>query len=234
MNPGGRPGLNGDDDMNGGGAMGKVRFDISISLDGYSAGPDQRLDQPLGDGGEQLHEWVLGLAAWREPHGLEGGETTASSELLTESLAAIGAYVMGRNMFGGGEGAWDESWEGWWGDDPPFHVPVFVVTHHPRAPLAKEGGTTFTFVTEGVEAAIEQARAAAGEKDVLIAGGANVIQQALAAGLVDEFQVNVAPVLLGGGVRLFEGIGPQQVGALEQARVVGGTGVAHLAYRVAR
>jgi dihydrofolate reductase len=214
--------------------MAKVRFDISISLDGYSAGPDQRLDAPLGDGGEELHEWVFGLAAWREPHGLEGGETTASSELLTESLAAIGAYVMGRNMFGGGEGEWDESWEGWWGDDPPFHVPVFVVTHHSRAPLVKEGGTTFTFVTEGVEAAVERAREAAGGKDVLIAGGANVIQQALAAGLVDEFQVNVAPVLLGGGVRLFDGLGAEQVGALEQARVVGGTGVAHLAYRVGR
>jgi dihydrofolate reductase len=214
--------------------MSNVRFDVSISLDGYLAGPNPRPDEPLGDGGEQLHEWAFKLAAWREPHGLEGGETTASSELVTESVAATGAYVMGRNMFGGGEGPWDEAWEGWWGEDPPFHVPVFVVTHHPRAPLVKEGGTTFTFVTEGVAAAVEQAREAAGDRDVLIAGGASVIQQALAGGLVDEFQVSVVPVLLGGGVRLLDGLAPAQVGALEDMRVVAAPGVAHLAYRVAR
>jgi dihydrofolate reductase len=211
----------------------KVRFDVTMSLDGYLAGPNPRLDAPLGDGGEQLHDWALKLAAWRESHGLEGGETTASSQLVAESLAATGAYVMGRNMFGGGEGPWreDEPWEGWWGDDPPYHAPVYVVTHHPREPVVKEGGTTFTFVTEGVEAAIEQARAAAGGRDVLVAGGASVIQQSLAAGLIDEFQVAIAPLLLGGGVRLLDGLDPAR---LEDQRVVAAPGVVHLAYRMTR
>jgi dihydrofolate reductase len=214
-------------------AMGKVRFDVTMSLDGYLAGPNPRPEEPLGDGGMQLHEWAIKLAAWREPHGLEGGETTASSELLAESQATTGAYVMGRNMFGGGEGAWseEEPWEGWWGDDPPFHVPVYVVTHHPRQPLVKEGGTTFTFVTEGVTAAVEQARAAAGDRDVLVSGGASVIQQALAAGLIDEFQVSIAPLLLGGGVRLLDGLDPAR---LEDTRVVTAPGIVHLAYRVTR
>src|SRR5919106_1282578 len=167
--------------------MAKVRFDLSISLDGYLAGPDPTLDDPLGVGGAQLHEWVLDLKAWREPHGREGGETRSpDTELFEEALANIGAYVMGRNMFGGGEGPWDESWKGWWGENPPFHVPVFVLTHHAREPLTMEGGTTFTFVTEGPEGALEQAREAAGEGDVVVAGGANVAQHYLQAGTVDE------------------------------------------------
>jgi dihydrofolate reductase len=214
--------------------MPRVKFDISMSLDGYIAGPNPREEAPLGDGGMELHEWALKLAAWREPHGLEGGETNESSEVIAESLRNTGAVVMGRNMFGGGEGPWGEDpWEGWWGDDPPFHVPVFVLTHHPREPLAKDGGTTFHFVTEGIVAAVELARAAAGEKDVSVAGGANVIQQSFRAGLVDELQVNVAPLLLGAGVRLFDGLGPDQP-KLEFVRGIATPDVAHLSYRVAR
>jgi dihydrofolate reductase len=207
-----------------------VTFDISMSLDGFVAGPNQTLEEPLGEGGEELHEWVVRLAAWREQHGHEGGETGSESDLLEEATEKIGAYVMGRRMFSSGSGPWesDPKADGWWGDDPPFHAPVFVVTHHPREPVEKQGGTTYTFVTDGVEAAIERARAAAGAKDTSIAGGASAIQQALAAGLVDEFQVNVAPLLLGGGVRLFGESRP----AIELTRVVDTPMVTHLRYRV--
>jgi dihydrofolate reductase len=211
--------------------MGKVTVDISISLDGFVAGPNPSLENPLGEGGEQLHEWVVALEAWRKAHGLEGGETTASSELVEESLASTGAYLMGRKMFSGGEGPWedDPNSGGWWGEDLPFVGPVFVLTHHPRAPLTSKG-KTMTFVTEGLDAALAQAREAAGEKNVAVAGGADVIQQVLAAGELDELQVNVAPVLLGGGTRLFDG-GAQ---AVELVRVVEAPGVTHLKYRVAR
>jgi dihydrofolate reductase len=210
-----------------------VRFDISVSLDGYVAGPDTTLDQPLGEGGERLHEWAYGLESWREMHGKEGGERNADADLLQEHFDATGAYVMGRRMFSGEGGPWgDEPFEGWWGDEPPFHAPVFVVTHHEREPLVKDGGTTFTFVTAGVGAAVEQARAAAGEKDVAIAGGADVGRQAIAAGLVDELQLHVVPVLLGGGVRLFGG--PSGDPDLEPVRVVASPTVTHLRYRVAR
>ena len=211
--------------------MGKVRFNISMSLDGYIAGPDQSVEDPLGIGGEQLHEWALPLEAWRRSHGMEGGEVNASTPVLEEALATAGAIVMGRNMFGGGPGPWDDDpWEGWWGDEPPFHMPVFVVTHHERAPLVKEG-TTFTFVTEGVEAAVEQAKAAAGEKDVGISGGAQVAQQCLAAGLIDEMLISVVPLFLGGGERLFDNLGApaprlKQLGAIEAP------GVTHLRYSV--
>ena len=151
--------------------MSRLRFTISMSLDGYVAGPNPSVANPLGEGGELLHEWALALAAWREPHGLQGGEVNASSDVMERSLENIGAVVMGRNMFGG-EGDWgDEPWDGWWGDDPPFHVPVFVLTHSPREKLIKEGGTSFTFVTDGIESALEQARAAAGGKDVGLSGG---------------------------------------------------------------
>jgi dihydrofolate reductase len=205
-----------------------------MSLDGYVAGPNPSEELPLGEGGEQLHEWVVGLAAWRKPHGLDGGEVTASTGVLEESLDNIGATVMGRNMFGGGPGPWGEApWEGWWGDDPPFHTPVFVLTHHEREPLEKQGGTTFTFVTGGIESALEQARDAAGDKDVSLAGGASVIQQYLAAGHVDELQLNVGPVLLGGGARLFDNMGGADV-KLEPVRVLEAPGVAHLKYRVLR
>jgi dihydrofolate reductase len=211
-----------------------LRFEISMSLDGFVAGPNPRQEEPLGDGGEQLHEWVFKLAAWRQPHGREGGEVNASTEVIEESLAATGAVIMGRNMFGGGPGPWgEEPWEGWWGDEPPFRCPVFVLTHHEREPLQKQGGTTFTFVTDGIESALEQARAASGGKDVALGGGADVAQQYLAAGLIDEMNLNLAPVMLGSGTRLFdnlEGVGV----APELVRVIDAPGVTHLKYRFVR
>jgi dihydrofolate reductase len=212
--------------------MGKLRLDITMSLDGFVAGPNPTLEEPLGAGGERLHEWIVGLAAWRETHGKSGGVVNADSEVVEESIAATGAVIMGRNMFGGGEGPWGEDpWQGWWGDDPPFHVPVFVLTHHAREPLALQGGTTFTFVTEGIEPALEQAKVAAGDKDVLLAGGANVAQQYLGAGLLDEMQIHLAPILLGGGVRLLDNLDPGKVG-FELTRVIESPAVTHLRYRV--
>ena len=214
--------------------MGKVRCDISVSLDGFVAGPNQSLEQPLGEGGERLHEWAVASESWRERHGQEGGAANRDSEVIQESIDSTGAVVMGRNMFGGGEGAWgDDPWEGWWGDDPPFHVPVFVLTHHARQPLTKQGGTTFTFVTDGVEAAAEQARAAAGGKDVLVAGGGSAVQQQLAAGLLDELQMHLVPVLLGGGVRLLDNVGDGRP-ELECTRVIESPAVTHLRYRVVK
>jgi dihydrofolate reductase len=214
--------------------MSKLRFEITMSLDGFVAGRDQSEKNPLGIGGEQLHEWVVLLAAWREPHGLEGGEVNASTPVVEESLANIGATVMGRNMFGGGPGPWGENpWTGWWGENPPFHRPVFVLTHHPRRPLELEGGTTFTFVTDGIQSALEQARRAAGGNDVALAGGADVAQQYLAAGLIDEIEIHVVPVLLGDGARLFDNLGGATV-ELEQVRAVEAPGVTHLKYRVVK
>jgi dihydrofolate reductase len=209
----------------------KLRFEISTSVDGYVAGPNQGEEHPLGEGGEQLHEWVVKLEAWRKSHGREGGEVNASSEVVEESTQNIGAVVMGRNMFGGGPGPWgDDPWTGWWGDDPPFHVPVFVLTHHEREPLVMEGGTMFHFVSDGIESALTQAREAAGGEDVKLAGGASAAQQYLAAGLVDEMQLNVAPVLLGAGERLFENVGGEL--RLEQTQVVHTPEVTHIRYRV--
>jgi dihydrofolate reductase len=212
--------------------MSRVRIHISVSADGYVAGPNQSEENPLGEGGERLHDWLVALRAWREPHGLEGGEVNASSAVVEELQANLGAEIMGRGKFGGGPGPWgDDPWPGWWGEDPPFHMPVFVLTHHQREPLTLSD-TTFTFVTDGIEAALEQARAAAGDKDVLIGGGADIINQYLAAGHVDELELHVVPLLLGGGARLFEGIGPDL--ELEQIRVVEAPGVAHLKYRVVK
>jgi len=212
--------------------MSRLRFQISVSLDGFVAGPNPSEENPLGEGGEGLHEWVVKLAAWRGPHGREGGETNASSAIMEDALASVGATIMGRNMFGGGPGPWGaEPWGGWWGDEPPFHHPVFVLTHHEREPLVKEGGTSFTFVTDGIESALAQAKEAAGDKDVGLGGGAGVAQQYLAAGLVDEMLLNVVPVLLGGGTPLFAGLGAG-IG-FEQVRVVEAPGVAHLFYRPA-
>jgi dihydrofolate reductase len=210
----------------------RLRLDISMSLDGFIAGPNRTVEQPLGDGGMQLHEWVFGLASWRESHGVgEGGATGPDDDLVREQLAQPGAVLMGRRMFSGGEGAWEDDPmnEGWWGDTPPFRMPVFVLTHHERETLAMQGGTSFTFVTDGVESAFAQARAAAGGKDVAVAGGASVVQQCLRAGLLDELQVHVAPVLLGDGVRLFGG-GEQA--SLEVMRVVDSPAVTHVKYRV--
>ena len=213
--------------------MGKLAVDISMSLDGFVAGPSPTLEQPLGEGGEGLHEWALVLESWRRPHGLTGGETNASTEVIEASLEATGAVVMGRRMFSGGEGPWedDPNADGWWGDNPPFHVPVFVLTHHAPETVTKDGGTTFAFVTEGIEAALEEARAAAGEKDVHVAGGAAAVQQYLAAGLVDELQINLAPVLMGSGTRLFDAQGAAQP-ALEIIGVVEAPAVTHLKYSV--
>jgi dihydrofolate reductase len=211
--------------------VGKFRFQISMSLDGFVAGPNQSEENPLGLGGEDLHEWVVKLEAWRRQHGLEGGEVNASSAVIEEVQTNVGATVMGRNMFGGGPGPWDKDdpWNGWWGDNPPFHTPVFVLTHHPREPLEMKGGTTFHFVTDGIESALEQARQAAGANDVMIGGGASVVQQYLAAGFVDEFELHVVPILLGDGERLLEKVGDLK---LEQVRAVDAPGVTHIRYRV--
>jgi len=211
--------------------MTTFRFQIAVSLDGYVAGLDQSEENPLGVGGESLHEWVIPLEAWRKPHGLEGGEVNASTPVMEEAQANMGATIMGRNMFGGGPGPWagDPPWNGWWGDDPPFHTPVFVLTHHPREPLTMEGGTSFTFVTGRIDSALEQARRAAGSMDVLLGGGASVIQQYLAAGLIDEFELHVVPVLLGDGERLLENVGNLK---LEQVRAIEAPGVTHIRYRV--
>jgi dihydrofolate reductase len=210
--------------------MTKLTLDISTSLDGYVAGPDPNPEQPLGAGGEKLHEWALRLRTWRESHGYEGGEDNQDGEILAEVSASLGASIMGRGMFGGGTGRWDESWRGWWGDEPPFDWPVFVLTHHPRERIDFPNGASFTFVTDGIESALEQAQAVAGDKDVGISGGAEVAQQYLAAGLLDEIQVHVAPVLLGSGTRLFDGT----EGDLEPLRVAHSPAVTHLKYRVVR
>jgi dihydrofolate reductase len=202
-----------------------------MSLDGFVAGPGQSVDNPLGIGGMRLHEWVFPLAVWRSMVGLEGGEANESSAVVEESVANIGATVMGRNMFGGHPGAWDRKnpWNGWWGSDPPFHHPVFVLTHHPREPLELEGGTTFTFVTDGIAAALDQARRAAGGKDVALAGGANAAQQYLVSGRVDEMEINLVPTLLGSGERLFDSVGGDLRG-LELIRTVATPRVTHLKF----
>jgi len=209
----------------------KLRFRISMSLDGFVAGPSQSVDNPLGIGGMHLHQWVFPLTVWRAMHGLQGGEVNESTRVVAESLANVGATVMGRNMFGGHPGSWDakKPWNGWWGVNPPFHHPVFVLTHHARAPLELEGGTTFTFVTDGIEAALEQARRAAGGKDVSLAGGANAARQFLVAGILDEMEINLVPTLLGGGERLFDGVGDDLHG-LELVRTVAAPKVTHLKF----
>lgn len=211
--------------------MSNLRFRISMSLDGFIAGPNQSVDNPLGIGGMRLHQWVFPLAVWRAMHGLQGGEVNESTRVVEQSLTNIGASVMGRNMFGGHPGPWDakKPWNGWWGVNPPFHHPVFVLTHYAREPLELEGGTTFTFVTDGIEAALEQARRAAGGKDVSLAGGASAAQQYLAAGLVDEMEINVVPTLLGSGERLFDGVGDDLHG-LELVRTVSAAKVTHLKF----
>ncbi len=210
--------------------MSKLRLRISLSLDGYVAGPHQSVDEPLGQGGEELHQWIFPLAAWRKPHGLEGGKTDESTPVVEEELSNIGATIMGRNMFGGHPGPWNpaEPWNGWWGTKPPFHHPVFVLTHHTRAPLTLEGGTVFTFVTEGIEQAYDLARRAAKGKDVALAGGANIAQQYLNAGLVDEMQLHIAPILLGSGERLFDGV--QDLHGLTLVKTVGAPNVTHLKF----
>ncbi|MFN8113647.1 MAG: dihydrofolate reductase family protein [Solirubrobacterales bacterium] len=209
--------------------MSRLRCHISISLDGYVAGPNQSEENPLGEGGEGLHEWVTSLAAWRETHELEGGAENENTRIVEEARENIGAAVMGRNMFGPPAGGpWDDEWKGWWGDDPPYHYDVYVITHHPRDPLVMEGGTTFHFVTEGIESALEQAKASAGGKDVMAWGGGQTISEYLAAGLVDELELHVVPIVLGGGASLWSELeGPTQ---FELVRVVEAAGVTHLKY----
>ncbi len=213
--------------------MTKLVLDLTTSLDGFVAGPNITLEKPLGEGGEHLHEWLFAAASWRDSHGGGEGAAGQDSDVYAETTDSTGAVVMGRRMFSGGEGHWedDPNGRGWWGDDPPFHKPVFVLTHHAREPLAMDGGTTFTFVTDGPDSALEQARAAAGGKDVLLAGGAEVASAFLKAGLLDVVQIHVAPLLLGGGVRLFDGVGPEDAG-FELDRVISSPTVTHLRYRV--
>src|SRR6476659_3791948 len=215
--------------------MARLICDISISLDGFVAGPNPSLEEPLGRGGELLHEWAFAASSWRESHGLDGGEQNADSDVIEESINATGAVVMGRKMFSGGEGPWenDPRADGWWGDDPPFHVPVFVLTHHARETKVMQGDTSFIVVTDGIEAAIEQARAAAGDKDVHLAGGASVVQQYLKAGFLDELQVHLAPVLLGDGVTLFDRLGIAAT-RLEALRVISSPSVTHLRFQLPR
>ena len=211
--------------------MAKITCDLSMSLDGYVAGPNQTLEEPLGHGGESLHEWAVRLKTFRERHGMEGGEPGPDNDIVEEMLDASGAVVMGRRMFSGGDGPWegDPNADGWWGDEPPFRAPVFVLTHHAREPVQKEGGTSYTFVTDGLESALDEARAAAGRKDVQIGGGASVVQQALNSALLDELNIHLVPALLGtGGVRLLEGLQPTE---LELTRVIESTHVTHLRYR---
>ena len=213
--------------------MGTFRFQIAVSIDGYVAGPHQSVENPLGVGGMDLHRWLFDLEVWRASEGEEGGAVNASTAVMEEAQANIGAVVMGRNMFGGGPGPWQEDppWKGWWGDDPPYHVPVFVLTNHPREPLEMEGGTTFFFVTDGILSALDQAQRVAGDKDVLLGGGASVIQQYLVAGSIDEFWLHVVPIVLGDGARLLENVADLK---LEQERAVEAPGVTHIRYRTLR
>lgn len=211
-----------------------LRFGITISLDGYVAGPGQSVTHPLGEGGHALHTWAFAVRTFRELHGMEGGTTGPDDAIAAESLQNIGATIMGRHMFGGGDGPWgDNPWRGWWGEDPPFHTPVFVLTHHARTSLDMQGGTTFYFVTEGIHAALEQAKHAAGGKDVALGGGADVAQQYLKAGLIDEMEIHIVPVLLGSGSRLFENTNGRQTG-YECVRVVSSPAVSHYKYRLKR
>ncbi|HEX7077217.1 MAG TPA: dihydrofolate reductase family protein [Candidatus Eisenbacteria bacterium] len=213
--------------------MGKLRFNITMTLDGYVAGPRQSVENPLGEGGDRIHEWVYRLKSFREMHGdAAGGETGTNDDVLRSMFQNLGATIMGRNMFGGGPGPWKkEAWNGWWGDDPPYHTPVFVLTHHARDPLAMKGGTTFHFVTDGIESALAQAKEAARGKDVMLGGGAHAARQYLAAGLIDEMDLHLVPVLLGGGERLFDGLRGSDV-KLALVETITAPDVTHLKYRV--
>jgi dihydrofolate reductase len=205
-----------------------VACGISISLDGFVAGPHQSLENPIGEGGLGLHKWVFKTAAWQAMEGGEGGERSIDSEVVENATVNVGAYVMGRNMFGPGRGKWDLGWSGWWGEEPPYRAPVFVLTHHPREPLVMRGGTTFTFVTAGIEDALDRARSAARERDVAIAGGASTVRQYIAAGLLDELTLHLVPIVLGRGERLLDGVGQP---VFEPIRVISSPAVTHITYR---
>ena len=208
-----------------------VTCQISISLDGFVAGVNQSLENPIGEGGMRLHEWLFATASWRRQQGEEGGEDGPDSEVVDEVVQGIGAYIMGRNMFGGGSGPWNNEWKGWWGEEPPYHVPVFVLTHHPREPLAMRGGTTFHFVTHGIESALERAEDEAKGRAVSIAGGASTIRQYLKAGVLDELYLHIVPVLLGAGERLLQDVGDP---VLVPIKVVASPAVTHIKYRIAK
>ena len=214
--------------------MSKVRVNgFSISLDGFAAGPDQSLKHPLGVRGPELFEWFMATRSWKEMQKLEGGSTGEDDAWAHKAMENVGAWIMGRNMFGPIRGEWgDRDWKGWWGDDPPYHALTYVLTHHAHDPIEMEGGTTFHFVTDGLKSAFAQAREAAGDKKVSIAGGASCAQQALAAGLVDEVDLQVSPVILGAGERLLDNFEPGSAPELELERVLEAPGVAHLRYRV--
>jgi dihydrofolate reductase len=188
--------------------MGKVRVAaFSLSIDGFGAGVEQSLQDPLGKRGMELHQWILGTRTFRTMVGQTGGSRGVDERYAARSMAGFGAFILGRNMFGPVRGAWtDDTWKGWWGDNPPYHAPTFVLTHHPRAPITMEGGTTFHFVTDGIEAALERAKAAAGDKDIKIGGGVSTVRQYLQAGLIDELHLAIAPVVLGRGEALFTGL----------------------------
>lgn len=211
--------------------MSSVSCHISMSLDGFVAGPNQSVKDPIGEGGMRLHEWVFVTDSWRRQQGLNGGEHNADAEVVDEVVQGVGAYIMGRKMFGGGDGPWDETWTGWWGEDPPYHVPVFVLTHHARTMLSMQGGTTFTFVTDGIDSALEQARMAAGDRDIAIAGGAQTLQQYLAAGMLDELYLHVVPIVLGAGERLLVNVGDPK---LAPVKVISSPAVTHIKYSVGR
>ena len=212
--------------------MSKVRVHVMMSLDGYMAGPNMSREKPFGDVAEGFLDWLFALKAFREMHGAEGGETGPSDDVMRETMQGLGATVMGRNMFGPGPGPWPQpAWNGWWGESPPFHTPVFVLTHHPREPLVMQGGTVFHFVTDGIESALRQAKEAAGDRDVRIGGGASAVDQYLTAGLVDELELHLVPVFMGGGPRLFDNLRGSDV-KLEPVRTIGTPGVTHIKYRV--
>ncbi len=186
---------------------------FTISLDGYGAGPRQSREDPLGVGGEELHGWLVGTRTFRRTHGAEGGDTGIDEDFAARSMAGLGAWIMGRNMFAPSRGPWpDDSWRGWWGANPPYHTPVFVLTHHARSPLEMEGGTVFHFVTEGIHAALERARDAAGDQDIRVGGGVATVRQYLQAGLIDEMHLPVAPILLGSGEHLLDGLDLPKLG----------------------
>jgi dihydrofolate reductase len=215
--------------------MSKLRCSITTSLDGFVAGPNQSTENPLGEGGLRLHEWVFPTKTFRAMHGDGGGgETGINDDMIREAFENVGATIMGRNMFGPVRGPWGlDPWKGWWGDNPPYHHPVFVLTHHAHAPLVMQGGTTFHFVTEGIESALAQARQAAGGRDVTLGGGARTVQQYLAAGLLNELDLHVVPRLLGAGARLLDNLDAANV-KLEPIRTLAGPGVTHLKYRVVK
>jgi dihydrofolate reductase len=210
--------------------MAKLRFNITMSLDGYVAGPGQSLENPLGEGGRGLHEWAFATRTWRAMHGMDGGETGLDDDRAVAATEDVGATIMGRNMFGPVRGPWaDDAWTGWWGDDPPFHTPVIVLTHHPREPLEMRGGTTFHFVSDGIESALERAVQAAGGRDVSLGGGADAARQYLRAGLIDAMEIHVVPMFLGGGSRLFEDLDGGPTG-YECVGLVSSSAAAHYAY----